>query len=332
MARSKHGFFRHFRTQSPASARAAQRALPRGEIRSGSYFVAVVLNGGGGTAVGVHILLKVRELLLRRAAADEHKARVLVAGRPRRGHGGQVSALGARLRAGGTAGAAGALIASRLRARPAHRLLGRAGHCGRSGCSGRCGGLHCGGRRSGHSGLHGLGTLRGLDGRGSGAAGVFLAGRSGVASGALTKCGSNLGWALLPRAGAFCSRRGRLLLLFGTAVIAASAGSTLGIIHGSFLFFQFCGLLCLRFGRGGSLFFRLCLCGAGFPPSRPLACCSGCVSACAGAAFGFLPRTGGSGRTGAGTPSHGWPLTTGILRRFSFSMPPDTPAPPARRS
>ena len=37
--------------------------------------------------------------------------------------------------------------------------------------------------------------------------------------------------------------------------------------------------------------------------------------------FGFLPRTGGSGRTGAGTPSHGWPLTTGILRRFSFSMP-----------
>ena len=40
--------------------------------------VAVVLNGGGGTAVGVHVLLKVRELLLRRAAADEHKARVLV--------------------------------------------------------------------------------------------------------------------------------------------------------------------------------------------------------------------------------------------------------------
>ena len=42
----------------------------------------------------------------------------------------------------------------------------------------------------------------------AGAAGAFLAERSGVASGALTKCGSNLGWALLPRAGAFCSRRG----------------------------------------------------------------------------------------------------------------------------
>ena len=42
----------------------------------------------------------------------------------------------------------------------------------------------------------------------------FLAGRSGVASGALTKWGSNLGWALLPRFGAALlpSRRGRLLL------------------------------------------------------------------------------------------------------------------------
>ena len=38
----------------------------------------MVLNGGGGTAVGVHVLLKVRELLLRRAAADEHEARVFV--------------------------------------------------------------------------------------------------------------------------------------------------------------------------------------------------------------------------------------------------------------
>ena len=43
----------------------------------------------------------------------------------------------------------------------------------------------------------------------AGAAGVLRAGRSGVASGALTKWGSNLGWALLPRAGAAFSRRAR---------------------------------------------------------------------------------------------------------------------------
>ena len=38
----------------------------------------MVLNGCSCTAVGVHILLKVRELLLRRTTADEHKARVFV--------------------------------------------------------------------------------------------------------------------------------------------------------------------------------------------------------------------------------------------------------------
>ena len=43
-----------------------------------SHFLAVVLNGGRRAAVGVHILLKAGELLLRRAAADEHEARVFV--------------------------------------------------------------------------------------------------------------------------------------------------------------------------------------------------------------------------------------------------------------
>ena len=44
-------------------------------------------------------------------------------------------------------------------------------------------------------------------------------------------------------------------------------------------------------------------------------------SGCSASALGFLPRTGGAALTGAGTPSQGWPETTGIWRRFSFSIP-----------
>ena len=50
----------------------------------------------------------------------------------------------------------------------------------------------------------------------------------------------------------------RAAVIIGTAVIAASAGSTLGIIHEWFLFFGFCGL-CLHLGCGCSLFFRFCV-------------------------------------------------------------------------
>ena len=77
----------------------------------------------------------------------------------------------------------------------------------------------------------------------------------------------------------------------------------------------FTGFAC-TLGAGAAFFSGFASLFAGF------ACFAACFSAgSAAAALGFLPRTGGSGRTGAGTPSHGWPLTTGILRRFSFSMP-----------
>ena len=147
-----------------------------------------------------------------------------------------------------------------------------------------------------------------------GAGAAFFAGRSGVASGALTKCGSNFGWALLPRfaAGAlFPSRRGRLLLerrfslrppgvrfwfssmdgpSFGSDLIGSALAATV------FSFFSLAGF-------------------------SSLAAFSAFAAGCSVSAFGLRPRTGGSVRTGAGTPSHGWPDTTGMLLRFSFSMP-----------
>ena len=49
-----------------------------GRIPLPSHFLAVVLDGSRRAAAGVHILLKAGELLLRRAAADEHEARVFV--------------------------------------------------------------------------------------------------------------------------------------------------------------------------------------------------------------------------------------------------------------
>ena len=148
----------------------------------------------------------------------------------------------------------------------------------------------------------------------AGAAGAFLAGRSGVASGALTKCGSNLGCALLPRAGAFCSRRGRLPVLERRSLLRPPEVRLVSSMSGS-SFSIFTGFAC-TLGAGAAFFSGFASLFAG------LACFAACFSAgSAAAALGFLPRTGGSGRTGAGTPSHGWPLTTGILRRFNFSMP-----------
>ena len=55
----------HISGTHPRQAARRTGGTARGQIRSGSYLVAVVLNGGGGTAVGVHVLLKVRELLPR---------------------------------------------------------------------------------------------------------------------------------------------------------------------------------------------------------------------------------------------------------------------------
>ncbi len=58
-----------------------QRAAPGGQTqRCPLHFVAVILDGSSCTAVGVHILLKAGELLLRRTTADEHEARVFVLG------------------------------------------------------------------------------------------------------------------------------------------------------------------------------------------------------------------------------------------------------------
>ena len=152
----------------------------------------------------------------------------------------------------------------------------------------------------------------------AGAAGAFLAERSGVASGALTKCGSNLGWALLPRAGAFCSRRGRLLLLLlERRSLLRPPEVRLGSSMVRSSFSSFTGCFACALGTAAAFFSGF----AGAAAFAGFACCSGCFPACSGAALGFLPRTGGSGRTGAGTPSHGWPDTTGIFRRFSFSMP-----------
>ena len=105
-----------------------------------------------------------------------------------------------------------------------------------------------------------------------------------------------------------------------------------GILPYGFILVLIALLSCISvssfFGFAGTAFFAAfgsCF-GTG---AAAFAAFAGAVSACffgASAKFsasgrGFLPRTGGSGRTGAGTPSHGWPLTTGILRRFSFSMP-----------
>ena len=152
------------------------------------------------------------------------------------------------------------------------------------------------------------------------------AGRSGVASGALTKWGSNLGWALLPRAGAAFSRRAR-----GAAASLGAFAPRL-LARRSLRTPRFALLSCISvssfFGFAGTAFFAAfgsCF-GTG---AAAFAAFAGAVSACffgASAKFsasgrGFLPRTGSTGRTGAGTPSHGWPDTTGILRRFSFSMP-----------
>ena len=87
-------------------------------------------------------------------------------------------------------------------------------------------------------------------------------------------------------------------------------------------FSSFAGCFACALGAAAAFFSGFAFAAAGFSGFAALAACgSGWLSACAAAAFGFLPRTGGSGRTGAGTPSQGWPLTTGILRRFSFSMP-----------
>ena len=151
----------------------------------------------------------------------------------------------------------------------------------------------------------------------AGAAGVFLAGRSGVASGALTKCGSNLGCALLPRAGAFCSRRGRLLLLERRSLLRPPVVRLVSSMSGS-SFSVFAGFAC-TLGAGAAFFSGFAFFASAFAGFGCFA--AGFSAGSAAAALGFLPRTGGSGRTGAGTPSHGWPLTTGILRRFNFSMP-----------
>ena len=80
----------------------------------------MILNGCGGTAVGGHILFKVGELLLGRAAADQHQARVLVP------CGGGVPAAAAGCLALGGAGRTAALrrIAAALLALA---VLGRAG-------------------------------------------------------------------------------------------------------------------------------------------------------------------------------------------------------------
>ena len=151
----------------------------------------------------------------------------------------------------------------------------------------------------------------------AGAAGVLRAGRSGVASGALTKWGSNLGWALLPRAGAAFSRRAR-----GAAASLGAFAPRL-LARRSLRAPRFALLSCISvssfFGFAGTAFFAAfgsCF-GAG---AAAFAAFAGAVSACffgasacffgASAGFsasgrGFLPRTGGTGRTGAGTPSHG---------------------------
>jgi len=70
-ARSKLWFLPHFRAVSPV------RGSPQSghcQGANGSGFIGVILNGCGGTAVGGHILFKVGELLLGRAAADQHQA------------------------------------------------------------------------------------------------------------------------------------------------------------------------------------------------------------------------------------------------------------------
>ena len=82
----------------------------------------MILDGCGGTAVGGHILFKVGELLLGRAAADQHQARVLVP------CGGGVPAAAAGCLALGGAGRAAALhyIAVIAAALLALAVLGRA--------------------------------------------------------------------------------------------------------------------------------------------------------------------------------------------------------------
>lgn len=127
---------------------------------------------------------------------------------------------------------------------------------------------------------------------------------------ALTKWGSNLGWALLPRAGAAFSRRAR-----GAAASLGAFAPRL-LARRSLRAPRFVLLSCISvssfFGFAGTAFFAAfgsCF-GAG---AAVFAAFAGAVSACffgASAKFsasgrGFLPRTGSTGRTGAGTPSHG---------------------------
>ena len=149
-----------------------------------------------------------------------------------------------------------------------------------------------------------------------------MIGRRGVASGALTKWGSNLGWALLPRlagCGALPSRRVRLLLerrfslrppevrFWFSSMDVPSFGSVflgLGCFTTAFSFLGAAGFSAL----------------AAFSALAGFSAFTG-FSGCSASALGFLPRTGGAALTGAGTPSQGWPETTGIWRRFSFSIP-----------
>ncbi len=146
------------------------------------------------------------------------------------------------------------------------------------------------------------------------AAGVFCrAQRSGLRG--AHKMRVKLGCALLPRAGAFCSRRGRLLLLERRSLLRPPVVRLVSSMSGS-SFSVFAGFAC-TLGAGAAFFSGFAFFASAFAGFGCFA--AGFSAGSAAAALGFCRAPAGAHRRGHAVPRVA--AHHGILRRFSFSMP-----------